>query len=149
LVPRPSEFFRSRGPRTLPPFVPLALVPPPGFGEVPITVLRTLVTQRVDAHEDRARRLRRGRPVVGGRQILRQSVFARPRTRDPHFGLDPRIAGEDPATRIEHLLGLRRFLDAYRHARVLLKAGGPEPAVFPAGTWLLPRQLGVRCAKPS
>jgi putative transposase len=148
LVARPAEFFRRTGPQALPAQVPLALVPPPGFTDVPLADLREVVAQRLAAHEDRARQGRRGRPFRGRRLILRQSVFARPRERDPHFGLNPRVAGRERSPRRAHLLGLRRFLDAYRHAWTQLKTGVRD-AVFPAGTWLLRRQLQVPCAAPS
>jgi putative transposase len=148
MVSRPPEFFRSAGPQALPAEVPLVLVTPPALAHLPLTTVRDLVAARLTEHEERARRQRGGRPYVGRRQILRQSVFARPRERDPHFGINPRVAARDRQARVEALLQLRSFLEAYRRAWKRLKAGFQD-VVFPAGTWRLHRELGLPCEAPS
>jgi hypothetical protein len=80
--------------------------------------------------------------------VLRQRVFARPGAREPHFELNPRVAGRDRWKRIEALGRLRSFRTAYRQAWALFKAG-LRAVVFPAGTWKLRRELGVWCEAPS
>lgn len=145
LVSRPSQFFRADGPRVLPAQVPLALVAPPALADVPLATVRARIEEHLTAHEEQARRQRGGRAFAGSRQVLRQSPFARPRERDLRFRLDPRVAGREKAARIEALRQLRSFVDAYRHARELLRTGAPG-VLFPAGTWRLRRELGIPCA---
>jgi putative transposase len=149
MVSRPPEFFRREGPSSLPAEVPLVIVPPPGFADVPLATLREQVATRLADHEERARRHRRGRGFLGRRRVLLQPVFARPADDNPHFGLNPRVAGRDKRNRIEALLRLRSFLAAYREAWTKLKAGFRNQVVFPAGTWRLRRELGVPCEAPS
>jgi putative transposase len=148
MVARPPEFFRNAGPRALPEQVPLVLVPPPALAALPLVTVREMVAARLAAHEDRARRQRGGRPFLGRRQVLRQRAFARPRGRDQHFGLNPRVASRDQLTRTNALLELRSFLERYRRAWNLLKSGCRDLVVFPAGTWRVHRELGVLCEAP-
>lgn len=148
LVSRPPAFFRKVGARALPAQVPLSLQAPPGFDDLSTEQLRALVAERLSAHEERARRQRGGRPLVGRERILRQSISERPRGNDPHFGLNPRVAGRDRAARLGALEQLRSFFQTYRRAREQLTAGARD-VVFPAGTWRLRRELGVPCEAPS
>ena len=80
--------------------------------------------------------------------MLSQRVFDRPGDHEPHFELNPRVAGRDKWKRIAALGRLRSFVAAYRHAWEQLKAGF-RAVVFPAGTWKLRRELGVWCEAPS
>ena len=148
LVPRPPHFFRQEGAAALPAEVTLALVVPPGFEDLPLEEVRALVTARLAEHEERARRERQGRPFLGRRGVLQQRVADRPGDHEPHFELNPRVAGRDKWKRIEALARLRSFVAAYRHAWEQLKAGF-RAVVFPAGTWKLRRELGVWCEAPS
>ena len=148
VVPRPPQFFRQEGANALPAEVTLELVVPPGFEELPLEEVRALVTARLAEHEERARREHQGRPFLGRRGVLQQRVADRPGDHEPHFELNPRVAGRDKWKRIEALGRLRAFIAAYRHAWEQLKAGF-RAAVFPAGTWKLRRELGVWCEAPS
>jgi putative transposase len=148
VVPRPPQFFRQEGANVLPAEVTLELVVPPGFEHLPLEEVRALVAARLAEHEERARRERQGRPFLGRRGVLRQRVFDRPRDHEPHFELNPRVAGRDKWKRIEALGRWRAFVSAYRHAWQQLKAG-LRTVVFPAGTWKLRRELGVWCEAPS
>ena len=148
VVPRPPHFFRQEGSNALPAQVTLALAVPPGFEDLPLEEVRAVVAARASEHEERARRERQGRPFLGRRAVLQQRVTDRPGDHEPHFGLNPRVAGRDKWKRIEALARLRSFVAAYRRAWEQLKAGF-RVAVFPAGTWKLRRELGVWCEAPS
>jgi putative transposase len=148
VVPRPPQFFRQAGANSLPAAVPLALVVPPCCEDLPVEEVRALVAARLAEHEDGARAERQGRPFLGRRGVLRQRVFDRPGDHEPHFELNPRVAGRDKWKRIEALARLRSFLAAYRHAWEQFKSGF-RSVVFPAGTWKLRRELGVWCEAPS
>jgi REP element-mobilizing transposase RayT len=148
VVQRPRQFFRQRGTRALPAEVTLPLVVPPGFEALPLEEVRTRVAARAAEHEERARRERRGRPFVGPKGVLRQRVFDRPGDHEPHFGLNPHVAGRDKWTRVEALGRLRAFRHAYRLAWQQLKASG-RAVLFPLGTWKLSRELCVPCEAPS
>jgi putative transposase len=130
--------------------VPLQLSPPPGFGDTSVVVLRELVAARVREHETQARAAAdaQGRRFLGSRHVGKQSVFDRPATHEPRFGLNPRVAGHDKWKRIELLQELRAFRAAYREAWLQFCAG-LRAVVFPAGTWLLRQRFGVTCAAPS
>jgi len=106
------------------------------------------VASRLAAHEDRARRERNGKPFVGVRAVLRQSIFDRPSGSEPGFGLNPRVAAGDTGKLRDALGRLRAFLAAYRRAWEQFRAGF-RMAVFPAGTWKLRWELGVWCEAPS
>jgi len=147
-IPRPPHFFRQDGGAVLPVEVGLALVVPPGFEGLPLDEVRALVAARLAAHEERARREREGRPFLGRRGVLQQRVADRPGDHEPHFELNPRVAGRDKWKRIEALGRMRTFVAAYRHAWMQFKAG-LRAVVFPAGTWKLRRELGVWCEAPS
>jgi REP element-mobilizing transposase RayT len=148
MVPRPPQFFRQEGVSALPAAVPLQLVVPPGFEELPLEEVRALVATRLAAHEERARQERQGRPFLGRHGVLRQRHLDQPVGGEPHFELNPRVAGRDKWKRIEALGRLRAFRRAYREAWEQLRAGF-RAVVFPAGTWKLHRELGVWCEAPS
>jgi REP element-mobilizing transposase RayT len=148
VVLRPPQFFRQEGANALPAEVALTLVVPPGFEELPVEEVRALIRERLAEHEERARCERQGRPFLGRRGVLRQRIAERPVDHEPHFELNPRVAGRDKWKRIEALGRLRAFVAAYRRAWEQLKAG-LRAAVFPAGTWKLRRELGVQCEAPS
>jgi len=145
---RPPRFFRRAGPRALPATVALALAVPPGLEHLALEKVRALLAAAVTAREEEARRARQGRPFLGRRGVLHQRVEDHPRDPAPRFRLHPRVAGRDQGLRIEAVGRLRRFLAAYRRAWEQLKAG-VRAVVFPAGTWKLRHELGVRCEAPS
>jgi len=147
-VRRPNHFFRQHGPQALPKEVPFGLVPPPCFGHLPLEQFRELVASRAGAAEDEARRKRQGRPFLGRRAVLRQSIYDRPASSEPGFKLNPRVAAGDPEKRKGALERLRAFVEAYRRAWKQFRAG-IRMAVFPAGTWKLRWEVGVLCEAPS
>jgi len=151
VIRRPPHFFRRDPARSLPVEVTLVLTPPPAFEDLPLATVQARVDERVTAREHAARNRRRsqGLPFLGRRRVLKQSVFDRPRSHEPRFGLNPRVAGRDKWRRIEALQRRHGFLEAYRAARQALKARLGTHVSFPAGTWLLRRELGVPCASPS
>jgi putative transposase len=146
-VARPEKFFRRDG--GLPPTASLSLEPPPGFEDLSLAELRNLIAARVAEHEAQARLARRGQPFLGRRRVRKQSIYDRPRSHEPRFGLNPRVAGRDTWKRMEALQRRHEFLRAYRRARAWLFGGGSTPVTFPAGTWLLRTYPGVVCAAPS
>jgi putative transposase len=148
VVKRPPQFFRQEGAKVLPAEVTLALVVPPCLEDLPVEEVRALVAARLADHEERARQERQGRPFLGRRGVLRQRVADRPGDHEPHFELNPRVAGRDKWKRIEALGRLRSFRSSYRQAWEQFRAG-LRGAVFPAGTWKLRRELGVWCEAPS
>jgi putative transposase len=147
-VPRPPRFFRHDSKHSLPAMIPLSLSPPPGFEDLPLDTVQTLIAERVASHENQARLARDGRPFLGRRRVRKQSIHDRAASHEPRFGINPRVAGRDKWKRIEALQHLRSFLTAYRRALDGLRAGIRE-FLFPAGTWRLQRELGVPCEAPS
>jgi len=143
-VQRPRRFFRRERSVALPVEVELELTVPPALGALPPAELQATIAARVEEPEARARAMHdaAGHAVLGRRPVRRQSIHDRPRTHEPRCGLNPRVAGQDKWKRIEALQRLRASRRAYHEALSRWRAGLRE-VVFPAGTWLLRRLLGV------
>jgi len=142
-APRPKVFFRPKA--SMPDVVELSLALPPGFDGS--QEFRDAVSAETHALEERARRevAKEGRSFLGRARILAQDPNARPTSREPRRKLNPRVAAIDTWRRLEALSRTAAFLTDYRCALQKLRAGVRD-AVFPAGTYLLRVQLGVRCA---
>jgi REP element-mobilizing transposase RayT len=142
-VARPPEFFRSGG--RMPAEAQLELAPPPGF-EHDDAFADTLLRQLKVAEDREASRFStEGRSFLGVARVLCQKPTARPAPGEPRRTMSPRVACRDKWKRIEALVRLAEFSRAYREALAAWMAGARE-TVFPAGTWLLRVQHGVRCA---
>lgn len=142
---RPEVFFRKDG--DMPAAAELVLTAPPGFASA--EDFRAQVTEATEALEAEHRRAAKAsrRSFLGRARVLAMSRFARPAPaeRRPGRKIIPRVAARDEAIRIARLEALALFLAEYREARDALVAGVRD-VVFPAGTYLLRVQLGVRCA---
>lgn len=138
---RPKVFFDPKS--HLPDTVELPLTTPPGFASAEFrTLLTAALKDREDTHQREA--ASSGRRFLGAARVLAQSPFSRPRPGEPRFEIAPRIAARDKWRRIEALSRLKTFLQEYREAWEVRRAG--TPAVFPAGTYLLRLLHGVECA---
>jgi len=143
VVLRPEGgFFRPRGPT--PESCELRLTLPPGFDERVVYV--EAVRQALRAQEDAAVLAVRGRggAFLGRRGVMDQSVTGAPTAPEPRRGLRPRIAARDRWKRIEALLRLRDFIEAYHAARDAMRAG-LAGVLFPLGTYWLRVHQRVAC----
>jgi putative transposase len=140
---RPLHFFRADGP--MPDKISITLAEPPGFEHLGQAGFADLLREQVRQVERLAaqRRAQTGTAVLGMKAVLKQRVGHRPKSREPRRKLNPRVACRNTWRRIEALARNRHFLLAYRAARDLLVAGAQ--AIFPAGSYWLPRFVGVRC----
>ena len=131
----------------MPKSIDLALTTPPGFASA--EEFRALLSTELRELEEkhRAEAASGGRRFLGVSRVLAQSPYARPPSRAPRFDLKPGIAARDKWKRIEALSRLLGFLRAYRAAWAAMRAGLRD-VIFPAGTYLLRIQHGVRCAAP-
>ncbi|MCC6995962.1 MAG: transposase [Deltaproteobacteria bacterium] len=144
LASRPlGGFFRPNGPT--PEQAVLHLVRPQGVGDS--KAFAEAVTSALRRHESDAIAAARaaGRAFLGRRGILAQSPTGSPETIEPRRALNPRVATRDPGARIQALLQLRAFIEAYRNAREAFCAG-MSGIVFPRGTYWLRIQQHVPCA---
>jgi putative transposase len=141
-VKRPRHFFRADG--DMPEEVTLTLTIPPELGDA--AVVRRELRERVAAVEEAlaAERRRTGARVLGRRGVLRQSWRSSPNRPAPRGGLRPRVAARSRWQRVAALQRNRDFIDAYRAARMLWRAG--LPAVFPPGTYWLARFANITVA---
>jgi REP element-mobilizing transposase RayT len=146
LAPRPKVFFRPNG--DMPERAELTLTVPPGFASA--EEFRELVRTAMADLEDETRREMSAsqRGFLGRARVLAQKPFARPAPGEPRRQLNPRVAARDKWKRIEALSRLVCFLRAYRTAWTAMRSGVPD-VVFPAGTYLLRIEHGVRCAAPA
>jgi REP element-mobilizing transposase RayT len=142
---RPEGFFRKKGP--MPEECRLKLVLPAGFESREAFV--SAVASAVRAAEDAAvaKVEASERTFMGEEAVRRQSPLERPSTEEARGGLNPRVASRDRKKRIEAVLQIRAFVDAYRVAWSAFKAGVRD-AVFPAGTYGPRVSHGVLCAAP-
>jgi putative transposase len=143
VIPRPLEFFRQNG--VMPELVTLRSETPPGWGGSSDQWAET-VRERVAAAETAARDERRvtGRTIMGRAAVKRISAFDSPDTKPPRRNLRPCIACKNTERRVDALVALKRFREAYRRAWEAFVAGARE-TVFPAGTYFM-RLLGAVCA---
>jgi REP element-mobilizing transposase RayT len=139
---RPNHFFNEKG--LMPVGASLELSAPRGFE---VDEFRTLVSDRLaEKEKEAARKLEaEGRRFMGARRVRAQKHTDFPAGGEPRRRLNPRIAARDRWKRIEALLRLRSFLDAYREALAKLRAGAKD-VVFPLGTYRLRVLFGVQCA---
>ncbi len=140
---RPAMFFRPNG--YLPETVDLELAVPPGFATA--EEFRAELGSALAALEDAAAGEHSGeRGFLGRERVLVQEAWRHGDRGEPRRELRPRVASRDKWKRIEALSRLVEFLRAYREAWKALRAGARD-TLFPAGTYLLRIQHGVRCAE--
>ena len=138
-APRPEVFFSQ----AMPEVATLELALPPGFSSA--EELQRLVAAAVQDLEEKRRAERPRDGFLGRARVLAQKPFHRPAPDVPRRTLNPRIAARDKWKRIEAIGRLRSFLDSYRSALADLRSGLPD-VLFPAGTYHLRVEHGVRCA---
>jgi REP-associated tyrosine transposase len=145
-APRPKFFFRSDG--AMPESVELDLTLPPGFASPEEFQSAVAAAVRDAEKESHRKAAASGRRFLGRAAVLAQKPFSRPPSSEPRRQLSPRVAARDTWKRLEALTRLDDFLRAYRAAWAAMRSGVRD-VVFPAGTYLLRVQHGVRCAAPS
>jgi hypothetical protein len=127
----------------MPKEVMLRLTTPPGFESA--ASFRDAVAAAVDELQEQHRRARSRTGFLGRKAVLAQKPTNHPRAGEPRRTLSPRVAARDKWRRIEALGRLKEFLHAYRAALAARRAGIPD-VLFPAGTYQLRVEHGVRCA---
>ena len=130
VVRRPRTFFREDG--YLPERVELGLTVPPGFESA--QAFREQLSAALLEREKR--HAAEGHAFPGPAHARAQSPFAKPASREPRRGLNPRVAARDRWKRVEALARLRSFLAEYRDAWRAWTAGQRD-VLFPAGTYAL------------
>ena len=145
-ISRPRWFFRDEG--DMPKEVKILFTRLPGFEHLSKAEWRERVLAAIAEQERKAaEQRRRSRSIVIGRRaVLRQSPFATPRRGEPRRGLRPRVACRNKWRRVEALARNTDFLERYRKAYRVLRAGAKR-ATFPAGTYQL-RVLGLVRTEP-
>ena len=145
---KPSKFFRGQeqGGRW-PAQAVLELHRPPGYEELADDELAGLIEGIIEAREETFRRQydADGRSFMGRRRVLEQSRYDRPRTREPRFGISPRVACRNKWLRIERLRANKRWSGEYL-AALTHWCDGARDVTFPAGTYQMRVVHGVTCA---
>lgn len=108
------------------------------------------LTHRVHARveEIHARRAEAGLGFLGARTILAQGLYDSPAGTRPDGTLNPRLACRDKWRMVALKQDLTAFWREYAECRQRYRAGDPT-VVFPAGTYWLRVQFGVRCRSPA
>jgi putative transposase len=143
---RPNLFFKQDNPSYA--TVEYRFTIPPQFRDrAPASLVREL--ERMIDDEQRSIRATRGsKPFLGVKAVLALDPFDAPTSPRPTGTRNPTVkagAGQSAAYQLA-IKAVRSFREAYRAARALLCAG--KQAVFPAGTLLLRKLLGVQCTEP-
>jgi putative transposase len=127
----------------------LEMTRPPGFDELSDTELADKIAMTIHDQEAGARAIAadKGIEFLGREAILRQSRLAAPTSREPHFGISPRVACKDPERRAARLRFLTWWLEEYQRCRQRWIAGDRTVA-FPHGTNKMRRCHGVTVAPP-
>ena len=145
IVDRPRGFFRSDG--TVPPHQSLKLTVPPairGRSTWQSDLKARITAREIELHTEFDKK---GRRFLGRRRVLHQSPSARPNSREPRRGLNPRVAGRDKWRRIGCLQRLKEFLFEYRRARRRFSEGD-RSVKFPYGTYAMRVRFQVLCSGP-
>lgn len=142
-VRKPKGFFDPKG--YLPDTVEFELTLPPGVASA--DEFRAQVAEALRELEQKHQRelASEGRRFLGAARVCAQDPRASPLTREPRFGLNPRIAARDKWRRIEAILRVKTFQEEYHAARTSWCAGIRD-VLFPAGTYLMRIMYGVQCA---
>lgn len=149
-VERPGHYFDDDG--SMPEVETLVFSVPPGFASGEAFRAAVLARVRELEREAAAARAEKGIEVLGVRRVLKQRPTDRPRTFEPHRGLNPRIACRDKWKRVESLTALKSFLQHHREAllryleALKLPRSVHKTVRFPRGTYLMRVRFGVACA---
>jgi len=144
-APRPPQAERSSLPET----VTFTVHPPPGYEHMALDEVRAHFRDLLDRHVAQVHEERRAAGLhgfMGVERILAQDPRESAGDTFPAFARNPRIACKDT----EHRQGLLAELRAWRvrYREVLERwCAGRRRAVFPAGTYWLPRFHGARVAR--
>ena len=146
-IRRPKKFFAGEH---WPEEATLTLVRPPGYEEFSDDDLAGLIQGAVFEREEEFRNQydREGRKFMGRRAVLEQSRHARPKTREPRFGISPKVACRNKWRRIERLRADKQWQAAYRQSLVRW-ISGDRSVEFPSGTYQMRVVHDVRCADAS
>jgi putative transposase len=127
----------------------LEMTRPPGFDELSDAELAGKIMTTIDDMEAGARATAadKGIEFLGREAIPRQSRHAAPTSREPHFGISPRVACKDPARRAARLRFFEWWLEEYARCRQRW-ISGDRTVAFPHGTNKMRRCHRVRVAPP-
>lgn len=143
-VRRPDFFFDPAG--SMPAELPLNIVRPPIFRQLPWPILARHLREAVERKVQQARQAvrRHARRFVGAKAIRLQPVAARPRTTEMRRNPSPRIAARHTPERAGAIRDLREFVRRYRAAWQAWR-NGARFITFPAGTYALRVFACVTC----
>lgn len=141
VVKRPKGFFREAG--SMPSAVKLVVRSPRGCADPQAWAARVRAEVEAEERKARERRTAQRKGVLGRKSILAASAVDRPTTHEPRRALRPHIACLSKERRQRELRALNQFRSDYAVARGRLRAGALG-VLFPAGTFLLPRTVGLR-----
>ena len=150
VVRRAKRFFRGEEDGgDWPEQAVLEFVRPPGYEALSDDDLAGMIVAAIRQREQHFQKKYdgEGRPFLGRRRILEQSRHDRPHTREPRFGISPRVACRNKWRRIECLQANKRWLGGYRRALAAWRSGDRD-VLFPAGTYLMRMRHRACCSAP-
>jgi hypothetical protein len=135
VIKRPPGIFEDE--ERWPAEVTLEMVRPPCFEGLDDEALAELIELRCQQKEQEARdeAERLGIDFLGRRAVRKQRRRSRPKSRDPRFGISPKVACKDQWRRIERLQANKAWKAEYCDCRDRWRAGDRD-IVFPYGTYL-------------
>jgi len=147
VIRKPRWFFRGEEQGGVwPESIELELSRPPGYEELADEELAAVIGAAIEAREEKLRRThdRKKNRFLGRKAVLAQRRHSRAATREPRFGMSPKVACRNKWRRIERLAANKRWLARYTEARRRWCAGERD-VEFPAGTYKMRVEHGVMC----
>ncbi|HKO52562.1 MAG TPA: hypothetical protein VJV79_32870 [Polyangiaceae bacterium] len=144
-VEMPDIFFDKSG--DLPKEIPLEIVRPQIFQQLTDEQLAESLRDEVETLVKGARDVaaRTESSFVGAAAALSRAHESNPSKQERLGALNPRIAAQSPAVRVQAIQKMRAFAKAYRAAWLRWR-DGIRDVIFPAGTYALRLHSGVLCA---
>jgi hypothetical protein len=150
VIERPTGFLDIAGAECKwPETATLEMTRPPGFDELSDAELADKIVATIHDKEaaGRATAAEKAIKFLGREALLRQSRHEVPTSREPHFGISPRVACKDPARRAARLQFFEWWLEEYERCRQRW-ISGDRTVAFPHGTNKMRRCHRVRIAPP-
>ena len=127
----------------------LVLSKPRAFSNMNTREYSLKIKKRVNAEERAIRKEfdSKKKKFLGTKKILLQSPKIIPKTSEPHFKMNPRVACCKKWLRIKILKQLKSFFDNYKDA-IESFCAGDRKVIFPYGTYWMRVHHGALCEAP-
>lgn len=128
--------YKAQRVSKLPDTIELKLKIPPGFAHLDEEVFKELLLKEMRSRESEIKIERKGKPVLGRRNVIRMNPFSEPKSKPKKSSLNPRVAGKNKEIYIMTQVMIKNFRIDHGTARLSYK-GGDRETEFPYGTFAM------------